>query len=643
MRKFTCILAFLMVQTITAGQSGEKERLLQLAANGRQDTSAVSVYLDLINFCEDSEPAKALEYSHQAELLSRKINFSTGIIRALRARANVFAIMGTYDSTLFYYRKCLELSLEINDSLNIGMSLLNIGSAYRRMSDYQSALNYSLQAVNILESIGDKASLGKMNNSLQLLYYYLPNYQMAIVYGEKAVQQARELKDKNLLVMALSNLSMSFKDLHQFDKAKKALTEAHQLAKENGDLNSESAILINLGGVYLEQGEYALLQENAQKALLISRRIQSKDAECISLRALAISYLQQGQYHTAKNYARLAYAIADSNDFKLEKSNCLKTLSNISYALQELKEGEMYFNKSDDLSEAIFKEEYMKSAAEFEKKYEVEKKDKQIILQQAQLQKRRIYNYVLIIAAIALLCITLLYYRYYRQKQKLHAKRISELEKEKQLAATEALLKGEEQERSRMAKDLHDGLGGMLSGIKFSLQTLNQNQRLNSEDQQAFERSLGMLDRSISEMRRIAHNMMPEALVLFGLDAALKDFCSNVSRSGSLEVNYHSIGMEDSSIEQSTAIAIYRIVQELVNNTMKHASARNAVVQLSKNKGRIDITVEDDGKGFDPVILKAMGGMGWNNIRSRVSYLNGSLDLWSEEGKGTSVHIELCV
>ena len=219
--------------------------------------------------------------------------------------------------------------------------------------------------------------------------------------------------------------------------------------------------------------------------------------------------------------------------------------------------------------------------------------------------------------------------------------RINELETQQQLTATEAVLKGEEQERTRLAKDLHDGLGGMLSGIKYSFQTMKRNLIMTPDNQQAFERSMDMLDSSIKEMRRVAHNMMPEALVKFGLDVALKDFCNDINQSGALQVNYQSIGMDNADIEQTTAITIYRIVQELINNTMKHAAARTAIVQVSKTNGKISITVEDDGKGFDPAIVSHAKGIGWNNIQSRVEYLKGKLDVKSEPGKGTSVHIEL--
>ena len=141
------------------------------------------------------------------------------------------------------------------------------------------------------------------------------------------------------------------------------------------------------------------------------------------------------------------------------------------------------------------------------------------------------------------------------------------------------------------------------------------------ENTQAFERSMDMLDSSIQEMRRVAHNMMPEALVKFGLDTALKDFCNDINQSGALQVNYQPIDMENAVIEQTTAITIYRIVQELLNNVIKHAAATKVLVQLLAEGDKLVVNVEDDGKGFDPSALSKAEGIGLKNLYSRVEFL----------------------
>ena len=274
------------------------------------------------------------------------------------------------------------------------------------------------------------------------------------------------------------------------------------------------------------------------------------------------------------------------------------------------------------------------------KQHEVEQLEADKQLQQLSIDRQHTLNYILIGGALVLLILSLLTYRNYKQKQKLQQQRINKLETQQQLTATEAVLKGEEQERTRLAKDLHDGLGGMLSGIKFSMNSMKGNMIMTPDNAQAFERSMDMLDSSIKEMRRVAHNMMPEALVKFGLDTALKDFCNDINQSGALKVNYQSIGLDAAAIDQITAITIYRIVQELINNTMKHAAASTAIVQVTKSDGQLSVTVEDDGKGFDTAVLQNVRGIGWTNIQSRVDFLKGKLDVQSATGRGTSVHIE---
>jgi signal transduction histidine kinase len=229
-----------------------------------------------------------------------------------------------------------------------------------------------------------------------------------------------------------------------------------------------------------------------------------------------------------------------------------------------------------------------------------------------------------------------------KQQHQLHRQQIRELEMDKQLIAVDSMLKGQEDERSRLAKDLHDGLGGLLSGVKFSLSNMKENLFLNPDSMVVFERSLDMLDTSIKELRRVAHNMMPEMLTKFGLDEALKEYCNNVNATKLLTVKYQSLGM-GARQEKATEIIVYRIVQELVTNILKHASASEAFIQVIRDNDRLNIVVDDNGRGFDISALEKSGGAGWTNIRSRVEYLKGQMDLHSEPGKGTLVNIEFKV
>jgi two-component system, NarL family, sensor kinase len=290
---------------------------------------------------------------------------------------------------------------------------------------------------------------------------------------------------------------------------------------------------------------------------------------------------------------------------------------------------------------------------ETEARYQNEKKQKEIIqlqkdkqIQSLSIKQKSTLNYFLIASVAALLLVGFLGYRNLRhrhqlakQQDELQQQRIRELEKDRQLIAVDSMLKGQEEERSRLAKDLHDGLGGLLSGVKFSLSNMKDNLIITPDNMAVFERSLDMLDTSIKELRRVAHNMMPEMLTKFGLNEALKEYCNSINATKLVAVKYQSLGM-DTRLDSSTEIVVYRIVQELLNNILKHAVASEAFVQLIRGNNRLNIVVEDNGKGFDTTFLEKNKGAGWVNIRSRVEYLKGQLDIHSEPGKGVLVNIE---
>jgi len=291
--------------------------------------------------------------------------------------------------------------------------------------------------------------------------------------------------------------------------------------------------------------------------------------------------------------------------------------------------------------------------ADLDRKYLSAQKQKEIIqlqkdkqIQSLSLKQKSTLNYFLVAAVLVLLVTCVLAYLNIRHRHllakkeaELQQQRFSELEKDKLLVAVDAMLKGQEEERSRLAKDLHDGLGGLLSGVKFSLSNIKDNLIITPDNMSIFERSLDMLDTSIRELRRVAHNMMPEMLTKFGLDEALNEYCNTINTTKLLTVKYQSFGMA-MRLEKSSEIIIYRIIQELLNNIMKHAAATEVMVQLIKEEARLSIIVEDNGKEFDTALLKNNKGAGLTSIQSRVDYLKGRLDIHSEPGKGTLVNIE---
>jgi two-component system, NarL family, sensor kinase len=214
---------------------------------------------------------------------------------------------------------------------------------------------------------------------------------------------------------------------------------------------------------------------------------------------------------------------------------------------------------------------------------------------------------------------------------------------EKQFTIMSNLLKGQEKERSRLAKDLHDGIGSILTSVKYSLASAKRDfAPENEESLKVLENSIEVIDLSINELRRVAYNMMPEALIKFGLDEGLKDFCQFIKSANGLHIHYQSFGLHD-RLDNDIEIVLYRIVQELLTNVVKHSSATETYVQLVRDGSRLSISVEDNGKGFSVDKLSKKKSTGWLSLQSRVNYLKGKLEINSILEKGTTVAIEFHV
>jgi two-component system NarL family sensor kinase len=643
MKLNSILLAVFFLQPALGQEILNRDSLLRLLPGAPADSSRVHLLIQIGQQFEGNTPERAKYYYREALDLSRRIGYRLGEIKFATNYTYVLNMQGQYDSSLQINLEAVALAKELGDRQYMAKTLFNAGTSYRQLEDYTAALQMYLEAFPIIQSFNDPIMTGQALDIIQGLYTQLKQYRRSIGYGAQSVAQLRRAGNSQQLCVALSNLGMNYSGLRRFDSALICYQEALRLAQQSGDRYSESTLYLNIGDTYLKQEEYEKIGSYMQNALALSREIGSVTSEAIALRGLSYHHFFRKEYELAQMYADSSLALAKANGLKNEQQKTYAHLANISFALGQLRDGERYSFLSTSISDSLLNETIQKQTLEIDKKYQTAIKDNQIRLQQADIQYKTTWNYLLVGGAATLLLILLLVYRNYRHRQRLQQRRIMELETEKQLAATAAVLKGEEQERSRMAKDLHDGLGGMLSGVKYTLNDMKGNLVMTPDNAKAFERSMDMLDSSIREMRRVAHNMMPEALMKFGLDTALSDLCNDINRSGALQVVYQSIGLADTPIEQTTAITVYRIIQELLNNTMKHAAATQALVQISRDGSGLSVTVEDNGKGFDPETLSRARGIGWSNIQNRVEFLKGHWDLESQPGKGTSVHIEFSV
>ena len=280
-------------------------------------------------------------------------------------------------------------------------------------------------------------------------------------------------------------------------------------------------------------------------------------------------------------------------------------------------------------------------------KFRTAEKEKEITLKQLEINKKNQYIWLLGISAFVFLGFGVFTFVYLKIKRQMAEQReinlqqkIKQKEQEEELKRTQALMDGEEQERQRLAKDLHDGLGGMLTGIKLKLASWST-QHLHPLQNDSFNLILEQINSTTSELRRVSRNLMPESLLRNGLNHALEDLCDFYSND-EIKVSFVSLNLH-SALPMNFQINVYRMVQEMVSNAIKHAKPNRILVQCSQDDKNFLITVEDNGIGMNIKKATESKSLGLTSLHNRVALLKGKLQITSVLNEGTSIEIELPV
>ncbi len=637
----------------------EGDSLLKVLHTQKDDSAKVITLITAGVHYEANNPDSAVYYYKQAGNLSEKLHYNYGKLRYLACMTEIFETQANYDTALQYCTQGIALAKKIHNRHALAAMYNNAASIYGDAGNPEKVLEYYQYAVEIFEGLKNKidtANLATVYSNILAVYSSLEQHEKAYSYGLKAVALSRSAGDNDALLVGLINLNDVLIKMNRYDTAMLVAKEVLALGSNMNDNPSQVKALGDMNRVYLETGNIAPVLTNAVEMERLSLATKDVSGLASAYFFKASYYFQIKGYGSAKKFALQELNIVDSNSLKgANEIEVHQLLSDIGLATGNLA---MFNNNrriTDSLQNFYTSNKILKYTQELQAKYSLDKKQSEIEglknekeIQQLTISQRNVMSIVLAGIVIAIVCISILFYRNYRQKSNLllaedvlKQQRITELEKEKQLLAAESVLQGQDEERKRLAKDLHDGLGGILSSAKYSFTHMKSNLIISEENAEAFDRSMGMLDKSITELRRVAHNMMPEALVNFGLDTALKDFCHGINQSGALQLTCQSFELHDDTIPKSKASVVFRIIQELVNNILKHANATAALVQVVCKNGELSITVEDNGNGFDTDILLSSNGIGYANLHNRVAYLSGAMDVQTAPGKGASIHIEI--
>lgn len=630
--------------------------------------------------------------------VANKVPLDTMNLNALIDVQRYYFEKGQYDSALIYSKQALPVAVQLKDLNRIARSHYNLSLVYTQLTNYDSA-NVHLDHIDDLTSkVNDTSIRIGAYNTRALLSNYRSDYATAIEALMKAVELIEASKSpavRNLLAQTYGNIGHNLIAEKQFEKGieyeQKALllrgypSEARyrvlihldifdayvklgklsnarphldSAVEGNKSLNNVavSALIASNKGIYYTSVNDAKASLAAfQEAYDLSERSGNEYLRAEAAESLALLYLKEGNFALAEKFALEGNEIARRLSQLKVVAGTYDVLGQVSSGRNDFKKALHYAALNKQYSDSATNQESQKVTVALENRYQHQKRQREIaaltaanVAQELDVVKK---NRMLIggsILSVAVIIILALSYRNSKQRreiaekeQTLQSEQIRFLERQQQVVSLQSMINGQETERTRIAKDLHDGLGGLFSTVKMYFSTL-QHKNPQLGDDELFQKGYAIIDTASVEVRRIAHNMMPEVLMKLGLVNALKDLCDSITSGKLLTVSLEVHGM-NGRLNATTEIMLFRIVQELLNNIIKHANATEVIIQCVKDQSRLSVIVEDNGQGFNTADAEAGAHSGITTVKNRVDYLKGRMTIDSQKNVGTTVMMDFLI
>lgn len=599
----------------------------------------IDIYNQLSNSYRTNNPDSSLYFAKLALDGADKINYTKGKIIAMHCTGACLSVKGQFTLSQQYLEEALDLAeKEKNDSV-IALIHNGIGNNLFQLGKYAEALEHHFKALEIRERIKDINGITTSKINIGLLYQTQDKLSLAEQYTREALDVAKTNNLAQSKIHALHTLANVYGMENKIKEAMALDEEGITIAETTKNEFAKSMFYDNMANCYqyAEVPDFPKAKEFFLKSLSIDSSFGNKKQMSDTYINLGSLEMTQHRNEAAIPYLKRSIDLSYESGYAEGRKRAFELLAD---AYRNNGKQDLAFDalqQSVKIKDSLLNLESESKIAELQTIYETEKKQQKIVLQQEQLSKK---NYIIYgIATLTLLAglLGFSYYNRYRLKQKA---RLQETIMQQKELATRAVLQAEEGERQRIAKDLHDGIGQMMSAAKMNLSAFESETEFeNKEKRQSFTKIISLVDESCKELRNVSHNMMPNALLKNNLAAAIKEFIDKLD-SKKLQVHCYTEGIEE-RMDANLETVFYRIIQECVNNVIKHAEATTLDISIIKDNEGIDATVEDNGKGFDTSDKSKFEGIGLRNIVTRVEYLKGSVDFDTNPGKGTLVAIHI--
>ncbi len=650
------ILYFLLFQNSyqSIGQSIFSEEGKLSITGSPADSHKVHQLIDTAWVRGNAYPDCVLTLLDHSLTLSRQKGYSFGIAKSLQLSGIICSHTGRYEEGITHLRQLIYYCLltgKHTDLLGLGYNI--IGNIYQSQGKYQEAAWYYYQTLRMPKEHLAESTIGLIYTNLSRLTHKLKQPEQAIYYLDRAEQIAARNNNYDLLCIISSNRGMIYADTDQNDSAVFYLRKARRQIREHShryDLQDiEYTNLTYLADLWLKEGK----TDSVAPCIKRMHEIRAPIIPLYKNKALLTTgkyYLLSGDNKNAERYLRNALDSAQSIHIGNDLPDIHLALANLYTATGKYREALQHKDDYIRLKDSLESREIANNVHHLEVRYRTAEKDKELISQKlkisqhkSDLQEKNLWIMLITSGMILLVIVSIALYKKRQADKRLQLKEIQILRqqqdamrKEQEIESLKAMMKGEERERERLARELHDGIGGMLTAVKMNLSAARKKHPELAQFA-ALTEITHMLEDTGSEIRKTAHNLMPDVLVRHRLTEALMIYCENIGADDQLKIDLQFQG-DLSTLDKATELLLYRIIQELIQNILKHASATYAVIQLMVHNGQLNLTVEDNGTGFDT--NEHNGGFGLQNLRYRVEALQGRLAIMSAKGRSTTIHIE---
>ncbi|NCC74229.1 MAG: tetratricopeptide repeat protein [Sphingobacteriia bacterium] len=585
-----------------------------------------------------TDPDSSRNFALQAISLAKDQN-SSEHIRALNLLGASYNVQSNFTKALDVYQEALEIAVNIKDTTRIASIYNNVGIANMKMGNYNEALDYLLKSMSYYDKINQDLLRSRTISNIGLLYMEINNYEKAKTHFQQALEGYKKHSDSVAIANAYTNTGILFAKTGQTDSAFIYLDKAIDLNYRIKNQYGLCVVFAGKANVFNEIGEAANAIDYYTKSLDVAEELNHYFQKTIALQGLASAYLAYNEPAMSIAFAQKAMEIARLEGNEKLITDLHKTLSEIYEATGD------YDNAFKHYKSYIEKEKELINQTKLHQIYNLEidylnqtKAIQQLKIQQQNLlisKKNNIIFFIIIAFLLIFAGVYLLYLNHNHRREAAHQKDILNLTEKKSRAAIEAEL----QERSRIGRELHDGLGQMLSAVRLNISAIQQKSTLSdSRKKELIDFAIESVDKAFNELREISHNLAQSALAEKGLTGALKELANQVNQSKHMQMKFEAYGV-NGTLDNLVENTLYRAAQELLTNAIKHANATTFSVQLIKSNSEITLMVEDNGKGFNADLTLILPGGGLNNIRSRVENLNGQVFIDTMENRGSIVTI----